>query len=74
LEDLRAVFAVILSPLCSPLEAPFRLALTTGMRRGWLCGLRWRDVDLDNGSLQIEQTLLAPRYQLVVSEPKSESA
>ena len=35
-------------------------------------GLRWRDVDLDNGRLSIEQTLLAPRYQLTVSGPKSE--
>ena len=45
------------------LRAAFQLSVTTGMRRGEVMGLRWRDVDLDNGRLSIEQTLLAPRYQ-----------
>ena len=31
-----------------------------------------RDLDLDNGRLTIEQTLVAPRYVLTVCEPKSE--
>ena len=41
------------------LRAAFQLSVTTGMRRGEVMGLRWRDVDLDNGRLSIEQTLLA---------------
>ena len=32
------------------------LALTTGMRRGEIMGLRWRDVDLSNAHLTLHQT------------------
>lgn len=38
-------------------ECLWRLALTTGMRRGELLGLRWIDVDLDNKQLAIRHTL-----------------
>jgi len=33
------------------------LAATTGARRGELCALRWRDIDLDVGSLTIRRAL-----------------
>jgi integrase len=33
------------------------LGLATGMRRGELLALRWRDVDLDGGKLRVEQSL-----------------
>lgn len=33
------------------------LGLTTGMRIGEILGLRWKDVDLENGCLRITQTL-----------------
>lgn len=33
------------------------LAVMTGMRQGEILGLRWSDVDLDNGTVQIQQTL-----------------
>lgn len=49
----------------------FLLAAMTGMRRGEVLGLRWSDVDLDAGRLSITQTLVAPRHQLVFSEPKT---
>jgi integrase len=35
----------------------FYLALTTGMRQGEILGLRWKDVDLDKGLINIKQTL-----------------
>jgi integrase len=53
------------------LQAAFHLAATTGMRRGEVLGLRWRDLDLDEQRLVIEQTLVAPRYVLTFSEPKT---
>jgi len=52
-------------------EPLFVLALTTGMRRGEICGLRWRDVDFDAARLSVRQTLNSVEYGLVFGEPKS---
>ena len=38
-------------------EALYVLAVTTGMRRGELLGLKWLDVDLENASVSIRRTL-----------------
>jgi integrase len=39
------------------LFASFVLSATTGMRRGEVLGLRWKDVDLDAGRLSVVHTL-----------------
>lgn len=39
------------------LAALFALALMTGLRRGEVLGLSWRDVDLDRGVLHVRQAL-----------------
>jgi integrase len=39
------------------LEALYVLAVTTGMRRGELLGLKWSDLDLENARLSIQRTL-----------------
>ncbi len=51
--------------------AAWRLAATTGLRRGEVLGLRWRDVDLEAGRLAITQTLLAVADKLSFSAPKT---
>ena len=53
------------------LEAIYPLALTTGMRMGELLGLRWRDVDIDGGALQVKVTLRRTRDCFAFSEPKT---
>jgi integrase len=53
------------------LEALYVLALSTGMRQGELLGLRWRNVDLDGGSLQVRATLQRTRDGFTFSEPKT---
>jgi integrase len=40
-----------------PLDALLTVAITTGMRRGEILGLRWRDVDLDRGVLSVTGAL-----------------
>jgi integrase len=39
------------------LEALFKLALATGMRRGEILGLKWQDIDLERGKLQVRRVL-----------------
>ncbi len=47
------------------------LAASTGMRRGELLGLRWRDVDLDTRRLSIRQTITSMGYEVIRSESKT---
>jgi integrase len=53
------------------LAAMWRLAATTGMRRGELAGLTWRCLDLDGGRLSVEQQLLATLGGCSFGPPKS---
>ena len=53
------------------LAAMWVLLCTTGMRRGEVLGLRWEDVDLENGRLAEQRALVeVDGYELVRSEPK----
>lgn len=54
-----------------PLEALLTTALATGMRKGELLALRWRDVDLDRGTLAVTGTLQRTAAGLVISETKT---
>jgi integrase len=48
------------------------MALGTGMRRGELLALRWKDVDLDGAKLRVEQSLeQTKRGGLVTKAPKT---
>jgi integrase len=47
------------------------LAVTAGLRRGELLGLRWDDVDLEVGLLQVRRTLSEPKGGHVFEAPKS---
>lgn len=51
--------------------ALFALALTTGMRRGELCGLTWDCVHLDQAEVEIRKTLIAINHRPVWSAPKT---
>ena len=55
------------------LYALWVLAVTTGMRRGELLALRWKDVDLATASLSVVATLQEVRHrQFMLAEPKSQ--
>ena len=52
----------------------FYTELTTGMRRGEICGLQWRDLDMKTGRLKICRAVISQRYQpCVVGEPKTQA-
>ena len=54
-------------------ELPIMLAGCLGMRRGEIFGLRWNDIDFDNTTITIDNTLV--RYsQYLEKDPKSEAS
>jgi integrase len=53
------------------LYAAYVLAATTGLRRGELLGLRWRDLDLNAARLSVTQTLVSVNYAVSFSAPKT---
>jgi integrase len=55
-----------------PFEALYTLALTTGMRKGELLGLRWPHVDLDAGTLHVTKALQRIDGELVLVDPKTD--
>jgi integrase len=56
-------------------HALFELALRTGLRRGELLGLRWADLNLDQATLDVRQTVQRDRTgRLIVMPTKSTSS
>jgi integrase len=55
----------------SRLEALFVLALTTGMRQGELLALKWDDINLTEGYLQVRRNLKRINGKLVVANTKT---
>ena len=58
----------------SRLEALYAVALAVGLRQGEALGLRWEDVDLDEGSMAIRHALQRQGSGLILVEPKSASS
>jgi integrase len=50
---------------------PVLLALSTGMRRGEVFALRWRNVDLERGSLRVMESLEQTKDGIRFKSPKS---
>jgi integrase len=53
------------------LTALYVLAIHTGLRQGELLGLKWDDVDLEDGSLQVRRTLAITKNGPVLTSPKT---
>jgi integrase len=54
-------------------EALYVVAVTGGLRLGELLGLRWADLNWENGTLQVRRTLgRTKKYGLSFSEPKTQ--
>jgi len=71
-EQARAVLAAVAG---DPLEALYRLALSSGIRQGELLALRWGAVDLVAGTVRIVATLEQRRnHAPVIAEPKTASS
>ena len=53
------------------LEALYLLAIHTGLRQGELLGLKWDDIDLDQGTLQVRRILSAAKSGPAFTTPKN---
>ena len=53
---------------------PVLIALATGMRRGEILALRWRNADLDRGSIRVVESLEQTKAGLRFKSPKTEKA
>ncbi|MGO8948874.1 MAG: tyrosine-type recombinase/integrase [Ktedonobacterales bacterium] len=63
--------ALLVAASGTRLEALYVLALTTGMREGELLALRWHDVDLEAGMLQVRATLYKLYGKFQFAQPKT---
>ncbi len=52
----------------------FLLELSTGLRRGEICALRWDDLNLTTGELRIERQVRRVKGELVISQPKTKAS
>ena len=55
-----------------PLHLAINFALTTGMRRGEICGLRWSDLN-DDGTITVKRALGETKGGVYVKDPKTSS-
>jgi integrase len=56
------------------LEALYALAVTTGLRQGELLGLKWDDIDLEAGTLQVRRTLTTAKGGPRLTAPKTKGS
>jgi integrase len=68
-DEARRFFKAVKS---DRLEALYVVTTTLGLRKGEVCGLRWQDIDLENGELTVRYQLqrVGGKKQLV--EPKTD--
>jgi integrase len=50
------------------------LELSTGMRRGEICALKWDDLNLNTGELQIQRQAYHVNHGLIISTPKTKNS
>jgi integrase len=67
-EQVRALFEAASS---HRLEALYVVAVSAGLREGELLALRWEDVDLEAGTLQVRRVLSEARSGRIFEAPKS---
>jgi integrase len=65
-DEVAAIYAV-----AKPGEECFIVAISQGLRRGELLGLKWEDIDFDRGRLHVRRQLVRVGGQLVEANPKT---
>lgn len=58
----------------SPVTVAAYIALNTGIRRGEVCGLQWRDIDADNRVIWIRRSIGLGKGGAYIKQPKTDRA
>jgi integrase len=58
----------------TPLYLPVLVAVTTGLRRGELLAMRWSDLDLNGGTLTVNQSMERVKGQIAFKAPKTKTS
>jgi integrase len=70
-DEVRAIMAAAQD---DDLEALYAIATSVGLRMGELLGLRWNDVDLEHGTIQVRKQLQSIAGALTLVDLKSRSS
>lgn len=71
--DEQQLIELIKAAQGTDMELIISLAVSLGLRRGELLGLRWSDIDFEGMTLTVSNNLVQTRKGSVSKEPKSES-
>lgn len=74
-EDAKLFYATALTYPDVRCKTAALILLLTGIRRGELCGLEWSNIDLEEGTINIERSVTTVKgVGLVEKDPKTESS
>lgn len=75
-EDTKSLIGAINDYLTpdDPMYCGIYLALYAGLRRGEICGLRWRDIDFDRETLSVSTSIGIAKGGEYTKNPKNESS
>ena len=69
--DAALTTRILIAARGQAIELPVAIAIATGMRRGEILGLRWRDLDADFSVAHVRRTLQSTTSGLVSEDPKT---
>ena len=64
----------VATPEASDFYIPMMIAYYTGMRRGEICALEWKNVDLVDQVIKVEKTMYHKKKEIVLGSPKTKSS
>lgn len=64
----------VATPEASDFYIPMMIAYYTGMRRGEICALEWKNVDLVDQVIKVEKTMYHKKKEVVLGSPKTKSS
>jgi integrase len=68
------ISALLAAAKGTPIYVPVLVAVTTGVRRGELLGMRWSDLDLKAGTLTVNQSVERIKGKVTFKAPKTKTS